>query len=230
MLSLLGGVAAIGLLYLVFSSLTQRHGGDGPTAITATCPLFWYLAARPMSDLPGLAFALASQACLLRAWRRQQPGPDGDRRLPPATMAASGRMIVVGALLSGLAIGVRSQTMWLTLPLLVLVLFDRVGRGVAGALLGGAGVMFAIGGLVWGIPLLAASGGLDAYSAALGSQAGKVFASGEMLYSTQRPRGGVALLRTFVDPWDAGTRCRSAGPGRRRKIHLLWRDRRSSSR
>jgi hypothetical protein len=228
-LSLLGGIAAIGLLYLVFSSLTcSDTEAIAATAITATCPLFWYLAARPMSDLPGLAFALASQACLLLAWRRQQPGPDGDRRLPPAIMAASGRMIVVGALLAGLAIGVRSQTMWLTLPLLVLVLLDRVGRGVAGALLG-AGVMFAIGGLVWGIPLLAASGGLDAYLAAVGSQAGEDFTSGEMLYTARNARAAAfALLRTFVDPWDSTALAVAvlvlAGTG---KIHLLWRDRRS---
>ena len=43
------------------------------TAVTASCPLFWYLAVRPMSDLPGLAIALMSQACLLLAWWRQRP-------------------------------------------------------------------------------------------------------------------------------------------------------------
>ncbi|MDP2052052.1 MAG: hypothetical protein Q8L75_00345, partial [Acidobacteriota bacterium] len=117
-----------------------------------------YLAARPMSDLPGLAFALASQACLLLAWWRQAPGPDGDRRLSPATTAASGRMIVIGSLLAALSIGMRSQTVWFTLPLLLVVLFDRVGRGVAGAMIGG-GIMFIVGGLAWGIPLLVVSGG-----------------------------------------------------------------------
>ncbi|HET9704712.1 MAG TPA: DUF2723 domain-containing protein [Vicinamibacterales bacterium] len=228
-LSLVGGIAAIGLLYLVFSSLTRSDvEAIAATAITATCPLLWYLAVRPMSDLPGLAFALASQSCLLLAWRRQQPGADGDRRLPPAIMAASGRMIVIGALLAGLAIGVRSQTMWLTLPVLALVLLDRVGRGVAGALLG-AGVTFAIGGLVWGIPLLAASGGLDAYLAALGTQAGEDFTSGEMLYTAPTARAAAfALLRTFVDPWDSTALAVVvlvlAGAG---KIHLLLRDRRS---
>ena len=123
------------------------------TAVTVSCPLFWYLAARPMSDLPGLAFALAAQACLMLAWWRQSPGPDGDRRLAPAMMAASGRMIVIGSLLAALSIGMRSQTVWFTLPLLVLVLLDRVGRGVAGAMIGG-GIMFVVGGLAWGIPLL----------------------------------------------------------------------------
>jgi hypothetical protein len=228
-LSLLGGIAAIGLLYLVFSSLTRSDvEAIAATVITATCPLLWYLAARPMSDLPGLAFALASQACLLSAWRRQQPRPDGDRRLPPPIMAASGRMIVLGALLAGLAIGVRSQTMWLTLPVLALVMLDRVGRGVAGALLG-SGVTFVMGGLAWGIPLLVASGGLGAYLAALGTQAGEDFTSGEMLYTAPNARAAAfALLRTFVDPWDstllAGVVLVLAVAG---KTHLLWRDRRS---
>ncbi|WP_225154954.1 hypothetical protein, partial [Bradyrhizobium sp. NBAIM08] len=82
-----------------------------------------------MSDLPGLALAMAAQACLLLAWWRQTPGADDDRRLSPAAMAASGRMIVIGAFLAALSIGLRSQTMWFTVPLLLLVLLDRTGRG-----------------------------------------------------------------------------------------------------
>ncbi|MEO8677942.1 MAG: DUF2723 domain-containing protein [Vicinamibacterales bacterium] len=173
------------------------------TVITVSCPLFWYLAVRPMSDLPGLAFALAAQACLLLAWRRQAPAPDGDTRLTPAVTAASGRMIVIGALLAAISIGMRSQCAWLTLPLLMLVLADRIGRGVAGALIGSA-MTFTIGGLLWGIPLLVASGGLNAYLTALGAQAGGDFTSGEMLYQTPTPRvAAFALLRTFVGPWDS---------------------------
>ena len=38
-------------------------------------------------------------------------------------------MIVIGAFLAALSIGLRSQTVWFTVPLLMLVLFDRVGRG-----------------------------------------------------------------------------------------------------
>lgn len=207
-LSLLSGLCAIVLMYIVFSCLAHREqeGVDiaafAATAIAASCPLFWYMAVRPLSDLPGLAFALAAQACLMLAWWRQRP-VDGDRRLMPAAMAASGRMIVAGAFLAGFAIGVRSQTMWLTLPLLVVVLFDRIGRGVAGALIG-VTVTFMAGGLVWGIPLLVASGGLNAYLAALGTQAGEDFASGEMLYTNPSPRAAAfALIRTFVHPWDS---------------------------
>ena len=118
-------------------------------------------------------------------------------------MAASGRAIVLGALLAGFSVGFRSQTLWITAPLLLLVLADRVGRGVAGAMLGSS-VAFAAGALTWGVPLLVASGGLQAYLAALGSQAGEDFAGVEMLYLNPTPRlAAFALLRTFVWPWDS---------------------------
>ena len=138
-------------------------------------------------------------------------------------------MIVIGALLAAVSIGLRSQTVWLTVPLLVLVLVDRIGRGVAGAMLGG-GVTFGVGGLLWGIPLLVASGGLNAYLAALGTQAGEDFAAGEMLYLNPSPRSAAfALLRTFVVSvgFDAarsgrararGGRPRSAGVRDRRSL------------
>ena len=227
-LSLIAGLGAIVALYKVFASFGDPLIALSATAVTVSCPLFWYMAVRPMSDLPGLAFALAAQACLMVAWQRQRPDAGGDRRLSPAAMGASGRMIVAGAFLAALAIGVRSQTMWLTLPLLVVVLFDRIGRGVAGALIG-VTVTFTAGGLAWGIPLLAASGGLNAYLAALGTQAGEDFTSGEMLYTNPSPRAAAfALVRTFVHPWDSTALASGvlvlAAAG---MVQLLMRDRRS---
>ena len=131
-LSLLSGLVAIFFLYRVFASMRRTaessfvgtpldYEAFAATAITASCPLFWYLGARPMSDLPGLALALASQACVMSAWWIQRPAPDGDRRLPAAALAASGRLIVIGAFQAALSIGLRSQTVWFTAPLLVLV-------------------------------------------------------------------------------------------------------------
>ncbi len=213
-MSLAGALVLVWLVARV--SATLARGGSGRTgqpwltrraALTtllfAACPLTWYLAARPMSDVPGLAAACAALACLGLAWWRQHPADDGSRRLTAPEMVASGRMIVLGALLSGLALGFRSQTLWLTTPLLVLVLADRAGRGLAGALLGST-VAFTVGALAWGVPLLVASGGLNAYLAALGSQAGEDFAGVEMLYLNPTPRlAAIALMRTFVWPWDS---------------------------
>lgn len=209
-LSLLSGIAAAMLLVHVARILHRSAEGEGDAwralataAITAVCPLFWYLASRPLSDLSGLAAALAAQACLLLAWQRQAPGPGGDRRLTPAATAASGRMIVAGALVAAVGIGVRTQVAWVTLPLLGLVLVDRIGRGVAGAIVGGT-VSFLVGGLAWAVPLVVVSGGLDAYLAALGTQASEDFASGEMLYTHPSLRAAArAAWQTVVAPWDS---------------------------
>ena len=213
-LSLLSALLAVPLLYALFCCLDRRGAtGDTPwrdwrprallaTVLTVSTPLFWYMAARPMSDMPGLAAALAAQVLLALAWWRQQPGPDGDERLSPAALAASGRMIVLGALVAGLAIGFRSQVAWMTLPLLLLVLADRIGRGVAGAMLGGA-IAFATGVLAWAVPMVVATGGPGAYLAALGDQGGEDFAGVDMLYQRPSPRLLLmALQRSLVLPWD----------------------------
>lgn len=213
-LSLVGALALVWLAALAFSALapagadrTARPPISRRAALTvlifAACPLTWYLSARPMSDVPGLAAACAALACIALAWWRQHPAADGSRRLDAREMAASGRMIVQGALLAGFAVGFRTQTLWVTAPLLVVVLLDRIGRGVMGALLGSA-IAFTAGALAWGVPLVVASGGPGAYLAALGSQAGEDFAGVEMLYLNPTPRvAAFALLRTFVWPWDS---------------------------
>jgi hypothetical protein len=213
LVSLIAALAAPFFLHRAFASLQPVRGIEPPwaathataltaTALTLAAPLTWTLAVRPMSDLPGLALALAAQACLLAAWWWQTPDGSGDRRLGPDLMAASGRMIVLGGLIAGLAVGLRTQTLWLTAPLLTVVLVDRIGRGVAGAIIGAA-MTFTIGALVWAVPLVVASGGLQGYLSALGSQAGEDFAGGEMLYLNPGARPlARALLHTFVSPWE----------------------------
>jgi hypothetical protein len=244
LLSLLGAIACVFLLYRVMACWSSRASAEfadlitapwraldpralGATVLTLACPLMWYLGVRPMSDVPGLAAALAAQAALVLAWWRQQGSTSDGRRLSPDRMAASGRMIVLGSLLAGIAIGFRSQNAVLTLPLLAGVLFDRIGRGVAGALVGTC-VALSVGALAWAIPLVVASGGLDGYLAALGSQAGEDFAGVEMLYLNPSPRlAAFAVMRTFLYPWDSlvlgGIVVALAAIG---SIALLLRDRR----
>lgn len=216
-LSLLAGGAAVVLLYRVYACAGLAPDGDrvgapwarpNPRALavvllTAACPLFWYMGARPMSDMPGLAATLAAQACLALAWWRQRPSVDAGRRLTPEEMAASGRMIVLGALLGAFAVGVRPQALWLTTPLLLAVLIDRIGRGAAGAVLGSA-MTYTIGALLWAAPLVVASGGLAAYLAALGGLAGDDVSGAERLYLHPSARLlASGLLHTFVLPWDS---------------------------
>jgi hypothetical protein len=95
----------------------------------------------------------------------------------------------------------RSQALWLTLPLLALVLVQRAGRGAAGALLGSA-MTFTIGILIWAVPLVIASGGLMAYRAAIAAQGSADFAGVDMLYRNPTARKlAFALLETFIYPW-----------------------------
>jgi hypothetical protein len=166
----------------------------------------WFNASRPLSDVAGLTAAVGAQALLFTAWRhqrRQATLPAGAHAIDPHALMASGRLIVLGALAAGLAIGVRSQTLWLTLPVLVLVLADRTGRGAAGALLGSA-VTFTAGVLLWAVPLVWTSGGLRAYVLAVSGQAGEDLSGVDMLArnpTVQRLAAG--LVDTFVDPWGA---------------------------
>ena len=167
------------------------------TIVAIASPLYWFNSLRPLSDIPGLALTLASQAALATAYVRQRMNPN---RTPEA-LTESGQMIVLGAFLSALAIGMRSQALWLTVPLLLLVLLQRAGRGAAGALLGSA-MTFSIGVLVWLVPLVFASGGVRAYRAALTAQGGEDFSGVDMLYRNPSARRlAFSLLETFIYPW-----------------------------
>ena len=78
----------------------RRPGRGLRPCCCRTSPLYWLTAARPLSDIAGLAAALAS-----RRWSR----PPGSRRA-----RCSPRF------LPALAAGMRSQVVWLTVPMLML--------------------------------------------------------------------------------------------------------------
>ena len=158
--------------------------------LAASAPLFWLTASRPLSDMPGLAAGVAVQWALmlgLRQWRRDGGG------VPTAWWwAAAG---------AGLAVGLRSQTMWLTGPLLCWCLGELAGarrwREAAGLL----GVACA-GVLLWLVPMVVVTGGLSNYLAALGTQGTDDFVGVQMLATNP----SFALLSrtlssTFQTPW-----------------------------
>jgi hypothetical protein len=178
--SALAGAAALPALLLFFRRLEGRRPLAWSAAlVVAASPLFWFSALRPLSDMAGFAAAIWALALLTG-----RPG---------------GRQVIAGALIAGFAIGIRSQTAVLTVPMLALALLNaRDGRTRVGA----AGA-FAVGALGWGIPLLVASGGLSGYLQALGAQAGEDFSGVVMLWTHRTPRVAVnALLNTFIWPWD----------------------------
>lgn len=197
--SAISGAALVWVLYAFFFALGIAGRGirtlgvglqPSPvawwaTVVAVTSPLFWFTALRPLSDMAGLAAAVVAQALIASA------------------VAGTGtlRALTWGGLVAGLAIGIRSQTFLLTVPLLGLALvLPRVGLRARDrtAALGAV----SIGVLAWGIPLIVASGGLADYAAALGSQAGEDFSGVVMLWTTRKPRVALdALVYTFLWPW-----------------------------
>jgi hypothetical protein len=184
--SVLGGVLLIPGLFALFRALdgSVRHAWWA-TLLAITAPLVWFSALRPLSDVPGLAAAVIAQAMLVRS----------------ITSGPSRRYLLGGALLAGLAIGIRSQNFTLTLPLLGLALaLPGVTSGWRTRLETMAA--FAVGVLAWAVPLLIASGGLAAYLAALGQQGGEDFSGVVMLWNFPTVKVALsALQHTFISPW-----------------------------
>ena len=177
---LAGGMALVAAAVVFRESTGEHHDATWAVALLAASPLFWLSGLRPMSDLPGLAAALCAQALVLTA--------KSDRRL------------VAGALVAGLAAGIRVQTLSLTVPLLVLAMIRHRAAGPGWILRPVAAV--AAGCLVWAVPLVADSGGVSGYMRALGTQAGEDFAWVNMLWLEPTPRRlAFSLYETFVLPW-----------------------------
>ena len=187
---LLGGVALVWVLRGFWRSL-----GWAPltawfaTALAVVSPLFWFTASRPLTDVPALAGAMAVQWGLVRAW--SNPGAGASSRVGLSALA----------LAAGLLVGVRTQTLWLTAPLLVWTAVrqwrqrDWTGIGVLVS-------ASAVGCLLWAVPMVMATGGLDRYLAALASQGSDDFAGVEMLAtSATSERFSEALRLTFIAPW-----------------------------
>jgi hypothetical protein len=219
--SAISGAALVPLLYGFFFALSVAGRGlqtlpvglqPSPvawwaTVVAVTSPLFWFTALRPLSDTTGLAAAIAAQALIA------------------SSIAGTGRLRALrwGGFVAGLAIGIRSQTFLLTLPLLGLALvLPRTGLRARDRI--AAIVATAIGVLVWGIPLIVASGGLSSYAAALGSQAGEDFSGVVMLWTTRTARVALdALIYSFLWPWGhpmAGVLV--TGLAMIGAAHLLW--------
>jgi hypothetical protein len=150
-------------------------------ALTAVTPLFWFTAARPLSDVPGLAAVVAVQALILSA------------RTPSR--------VTLAAFVAALAAGLRTQVWWLTAPLLVLAIMTLPSREWIRTALR-AGTAFVVGTLVWFGPLLVITGP-SAYFKALAFQGNSDFgAENAILWVTHTPRQLItALTSTFIAPW-----------------------------
>ena len=182
------GIAAGGLgvlaLFALFAALDRRDPDAsawalGATAVAATAPLYWLTASRPLSDMPGLAAAVAIQALTLTA--------------------TGGAGLVAASGLSGLAIGLRSQALWLTVPLLIFVIAQR-----ARPPLFRSAAAFAIGVLAWAVPLVVLTGGPAGYWRAVFNQGNEDLSNIVMLWTTHTPKElELTLYYAFAAPWAA---------------------------
>jgi hypothetical protein len=188
--SALSGALLIPLLFLLYRTLVDDRAVAAWGAVVAVAsPLLWFNGFRPLSDVPGLAIVVLVHLLLCAVVLRP----------PPPARAA--RWLVAGALAAGVAMGLRSQTFVLTLPLLgVAVLMPRRGLREKDRLAAVAAVI--VGTLLWVVPLLIASGGPEAYLLALGNQAGEDFTGVVMLWTARTPRvAATAIANSFLWPW-----------------------------
>jgi hypothetical protein len=195
--SALSGVSIVAatLGVLAIAVLFHRLDPDAPaawwfaaTTLAATAPLYWFSAARPLSDAMGLAAALAVQGLALSA------------SIPHA--------LVFAAFCAGLAAGIRSQVVWLTVPLLI---FQQVYHGGRGGKVPtrsdslSALAAYACGVLVWAVPLIVLNGGPSQYLVALSRQGSEDFSGVRMLWTSHTARDLVNVFYySFVAPWGTG--------------------------
>jgi hypothetical protein len=200
-------VAAGSLGVLALAALFRRlDGSDTPVpwslaaiSVAMTTPLYWFTAVRPLSDSSGLAAALAVQAMTLAA--------------------TSARGLAIAGFCAGLAAGLRSQVVWLAMPLLVYRALHHGGhRGHGGSnateqdfssastasSVVASLTAFLAGVLLWFVPLVIVSGGPSAYWHALFDQGAEDLANIQMLWTMHRVRDVEdALYYAFVAPWAA---------------------------
>jgi hypothetical protein len=183
-LSVLAATAGAFAIFAMFRRVDREWPAAlacAAAAIAATAPLYWFTAVRPLSDMTGLAASIALQAWMLGA----------------GTIVA----VLAAALCAGFAAGIRSQVVWLTLPLLVYVVVrwrgdqrTALARRAAGA--------YAVGAVGWAVPLVILSGGPAAYWRAVAHQGAEDLSGVQMLWTTPTIREFLsALYYAFVAPW-----------------------------
>ena len=205
------GVTTGALGVLAIAALFRRlDGGATPrwtvaaVAVAMTTPLYWFTAVRPLSDMSGLAAAVAVQAMTIGA--------------------ASARVLWIAGFCAGLGAGLRSQVVWLTLPLLILKGLGAGSWWLSNATAGPKGparqvdarrpgpfgpgfavlAAFLVGIAVWFIPLVIVTGGPTAYWRALMNQGAEDLGNIQMLWTMHRVSDvRDALYYAFVSPWAA---------------------------
>jgi hypothetical protein len=189
--SLIAGTLAVFVVAELLLAIGMTPLTASLAAVMAVAsPLFWFSSVRPLTDVPGLVAALLVQMWLVRGLQRVRSGA-----------AAVPREWIWAAAAAGLIVGIRSQTIWLTGPILAwcaaVSIARRQFRQVAIL-----GLAAGLAGLVWAVPLVIDSGGPAAYWRSVVFQGNEDLTGIELLATT--PTAAlfkVSLRRTFAEPW-----------------------------
>ncbi len=195
--SIIAGALGVLAIAALFRRTERAEGATAwplaATALAITSPLYWFTAGRPLSDMAGLAAGLAVQVMTLSA--------------------SSPRALAAAAFAAGVAAGLRSQVVWLTVPLLIARGLGAGGWGLSRGAERPAPspkplipilLAYVAGALVWAVPLVVASGGPSAYWHALFDQGAEDLGNIQMLWTRHDPRALMdALYYAFVAPWAA---------------------------
>jgi hypothetical protein len=190
----LGVLAAAALFRRIDGGAAPANWSLAAVVVTMTTPLYWFTAVRPLSDSIGLAAAIGVQALTLAA--------------------SSARGLAMAGFCAGLAAGIRTQVVWLTVPLLALRAFQGLrpgGRGPAERSdhqaprpkpLVPVLAAFVTGIAIWFVPLVIVSGGPTAYWHALFDQGAEDLGNIQMLWTRHGLRDVLeGLYYAFVAPW-----------------------------
>jgi hypothetical protein len=196
-----GALTTMAMMWLALQIGLTAWRAAVATALVTLCPLFWITAMRPLSDVPGLLFATIAQALALSAFNHTVTSRSDTGRPRRSTLRGTDWRWLAAAFAAGLAIGVRLQTSLLTLPLLgVLVTLHVRHAGIR--FLPPLIASFAIGLLIWAVPLALTLGGPAEYFRLLRTVAADDVLGVEMLSTQFSPRLLLAaLMRTFIVPW-----------------------------
>jgi Dolichyl-phosphate-mannose-protein mannosyltransferase len=185
----LGAVSAIcsalvfPLVYVLAQYLIGRSGALLATALLIFNPLFWLNSVRPMSDVTGFAAVLAA-LCLLVYGGSQQ-----------STHSRSLALWIAGAVMAGLAIGVRIQNALMLLPILILGSLTRRHflRPTAASL--------AVSCALWIVPTIIESGGVTPFWSQLRLLLSVAWPSEPLVSALTWQRAGQSAADVLILPW-----------------------------
>lgn len=183
LLSAVAGSLACIPLFVIGCRLFGAYAAVCAGVVLAFTPIVWFASVRPMSDATGLLAGLTALALLLSGL---------DRKRPYADLLWS-----LGILAAGIAMGVRLQLSVLVLPL------AAFGWLVRRRMLLLSPVLMAGAVSAWWFPMVALSGGFDAYATAFRATMAEAASWEPLLSQPSIERALTGLRSVTVAPWGA---------------------------